>query len=171
MKTKFIDKLIFIIIFTITNHHTYMSNTITQDNNSSTSTWIWFDDIARATLRKLINYRYSERTDFSILESSIYSAFTEMTQDAVAFLLPYLNYQLRPDIRQQKWMQRDDTWRVIWVSSPWEIAEFIINTYIQALLDKHALKIQTIQKQRATQEIVRTLIYDASNDEDARAVA
>ncbi len=148
-----------------------MSNTITQDNNTSTSTWIWFDDVARATLRKLINYKYTERTDISILESCIYPAFPKMTEDAVEFLLPYLNYQLRPDIRQKKWMQRDDTWRVIWVSSPWEIAEFIINTYIQVLFDKHELKIQTIQQQRAMQEIVRTLIYDASNDEHARAVA
>lgn len=123
--------------------------------------WSLFEHDANITLQKLIFERYQKIASISIMDSALYPDFIKMTYEAYSHLLPYLKYEIRPEVRRIDWMVHDEDWKLIRARTPEEIAQIVVEKYISSYLNNHLTRLELIRTQKeANNKTERILSVD-----------
>ena len=91
----------------------------------------------------------------SIMDSTLYGDFAKMVYETYARLLPYLSYEIRPEVRKDDWMVRDENGKLIRANTSEEIVDSIINRYIESSLYAHRDRLEIVRIQKETNSDVK----------------
>lgn len=72
-----------------------------------------FQHDAEVVLQRKVFERYQKIAGISILDSALYGDFAKMVYETFTHLLPYINYEIRPEVRQSDWMVHDENGKLI----------------------------------------------------------